>query len=227
MKYMRVTTYYSSGVQISDSYATTGSTVNAQTTVGVGIPQLNAISGWVAAPPVFAGAAYYVVTFGIGFPAGPTVIIFIGNIIQKTYRINTGCCNGIRLHWLNSLGGVDSYRFSYRTLSRTVAGDVFQKPLSWNAGVNPPHLQSDYGKRLTNIVAERQYELFKQVINSDLQWIVELLNSAEIYLENPNDSTEYWSCYVVPATFTEKTKQGFTDISFNIILSQDIITHRR
>ena len=225
--WMRVQTYTSSFVLITDSYAPTGNSGNiGHTTVSVGIDQLTAISWFNAVNPSFVGAEYYVITFGIGVITSPTTIIFVGNPIQKTYRIEDCCDKKLRFFWLNHLGGVDNYNFCFTELKQNVSAKVFEKALGWSNLAEPPHSQSDFGKALTTIQASRQYSISDKLKNTDLLWVKDLFNSAEIYIQNPDLSDEYWRVYVVAATFVERVNKGVVNVAFDIYISQDIVTHR-
>jgi hypothetical protein len=222
-----VQTYDSAGTPISDSYAPTGGTGNVgHCTVGVGIPQLQAVTWFNSVNPVFTGAAFYVITFGVGFVASPTVIVFVPNPIQKLYRI-VDCCNKkLKLFWLNRLGGVDNYNFCFVNREQKVEAQVFEKALGWENLSDPPHKQFDFGKAVTNIKASRSYQVKDIITNTDADWIRELFASAEVYIQNPDGSAEYWRVFVSPASFVEQVHKGVVDVSFELNISQDVVTHR-
>jgi hypothetical protein len=219
--WFRLQTYNAAGTQLSDVYAPTGNLGNiAHTTVGTGVAQLQAVTYHGGFSPVFTGAAYYVITFGSGFIATPTTVVFLGNPIQKAYRIDDCCGSKLKLYWLNALGGVDNFSFVASELNKKVEGDVFEKPLVW------PHKQEDFGRTLVNIKAVKAYQIKAQLTNENALWIRELFHSAEIYMQNPSGALEYWRAYITPATFQERAKKGFFEIEFELNLSQDVVTHR-
>jgi len=47
-----------------------------------------------------------------------------------------------------------------------------------------------------------------------------------VYVVNPNDSSEYWRCWLSDQDVIEKKNPGLFTIEFTLNLSQDIITHR-
>ncbi len=219
--WMRLQTFNSSGIQITDSYAPTGgSTTVGHTTVGAGIAQLQNVVWFNGMNPNFTGAVFYGITFGVGIIATPTTIFFIGNQIQKLYKIEDCCSKKLKLFWLNRLGGVDNFDFCYTDLQQKTESQVFEKALSW------PHLQSDFGKSATNIKAERSYAIQDKVKNLDMDWLRELFASAEIYIQNPDGSLQYWRVTIPPASFLEKKNKGVVDIEFEVLISQDVVTHR-
>ena len=226
MNYMRVQTYTAGGAQISDTYAPTGSAANQQTTVGVGIPQLNAITNWFnGIAPTFTGAAYYVITFGTGIPAGP-FIIFVGNTIQKTYNITECCSKKLRFYWLNDLGGVDNYELPFLQRDVNVKGDIYEKPLGWDNLNAPYHNQSDYGKAKNNLQADRFYVIDTIIAPELMVWLRELLYSAEVYIQNPDGSDNYWRVFLSDITQTDKRSRGLIELQMQVNLSQQIVTHR-
>jgi hypothetical protein len=58
-----------------------------------------------------------------------------------------------------------------------------------------------------------------------MEWLRDLYHSAEVYIENPDSSGNYWRVYVIPGTFTE-AKRGIVEMEFELQISQDIVTHR-
>lgn len=132
--WFRLTTFDANNVIISDSYAQTGGGLtNGHYTVGTGIAQLQAITGWFnGITPIFNGASYYVITFGVGIVFTPSSLFFIGNPIQKIYNIVQCCEKKVRLLWLNRLGGVDNCDFCYTELQQKTEGQIFEKALGWS-----------------------------------------------------------------------------------------------
>ena len=59
-----------------------------------------------------------------------------------------------------------------------------------------------------------------------MAWLKDLLYSVEVYVVNPNDSSEYWRCWISDQDVIEKKNPGLFTIEFTLNLSQDIITHR-
>jgi hypothetical protein len=59
-----------------------------------------------------------------------------------------------------------------------------------------------------------------------MAWIKDLFYSAEVYIQNPTDSSQYWRVWLSDLTITEKKQPGVFEAQFRVNLSQDIITHR-
>ena len=101
-----------------------------------------------------------------------------------------------------------------------VTSDLCHKPLNW------PHTQDDYGRARTNIQASKAYNCTKLLTNTDMAWLKELFYSVEVYVVNPDDSSEYWRCWLSDTDVIERKKVGLFEISFTLNFSQDIVTHR-
>jgi hypothetical protein len=221
--FLEVVTYDSSGLELSRTYPRTLYLApNEMNTFGVGKIQLDAIpvaQYFGSVPPDWAGAAYYTVQGGLGilFLGG---ISFVANSELFTYTFDVECNKHIRLYWTNALGGVDNYDFPYQELAIGVTSDLFQKPLNW------PHTQDDYGRARTNIQASKAYSCTKLLTNTDMAWLKELFYSVEVYVVNPDDSSEYWRCWLSDTDVIERKKVGLFEISFTLNFSQDIVTHR-
>lgn len=221
--YCLIRTYNSSNVLVSQSYLPTGGgLLNEMHTIGVGKPQLQAIPAatyWNSAPPSWAGVSYYTIEAGLGLVIFGG-IIFVANSDMHTYTFDDSCPKQLSLYWLNSLGGVDNYDFTFTELAIGVTSELFQKPLNW------PHTQDDYGRARTNITASKAYRCTKLVTNVEMAWLKDLFYSVEVYVVNPNDSSEYWRCWITDQDVIEKKNPGLFTIEFTLNLSQDIITHR-
>jgi len=221
--YLLIITYDSGGVEIGRAYLPTlAGLPNEMHTTGVGRPQLDAIAAatyWNSNPPDWTACTYYTVEAGMGIDLG-AFIIFANNSDVHTYTFTDACSKNLRLYWTNALGGVDNYDFPYQELAIGVTSDLFQKPLSW------PHTQDDYGRARTNIQASKAYQCTKLLTNSEMLWIKELFYSVEVYLVNPDDSSQFWRCWISDTDVIEKKKIGLFEVSFTLNLSQDIVTHR-
>jgi hypothetical protein len=220
--FIRIETYDSTSTLINTAYLTTFGGSDEMNTIGVGKPQLQAIpnaSYFNSVPPNFSNCAYYTIVAGLGVPLFGAMLFFLNSDIH-TYTFEESCTKKLRLYWLNSLGGVDNYDFSFTDLLIGVTSDLFQKPL------NNPHTQDDYGRARTNIMANKVYRCTKLVTNTEMSWLKELLYSVEVYMVNPSDSSEYWRCWISDTDITERKNPGLFNIEFSLNLSQDIVTHR-
>ena len=221
--FLEVITYDSAGNVLSTTYPRTLYLApHEMNTFGVGKIQLDAIplaEYFGSIPPDWAGAASYTIQGGLGilFLGG---ISFVANSELFTYTFDVECTKKLRLYWTNALGGVDNYDFPYQELAIGVTSDLFQKPLSW------PHTQDDYARARTNIQASKAYKCLKLMTNSEMIWIKELFYSVEVYLVNPDDSSQYWRCWISDTDIIEKKKVGLFEVDFVLNFSQDIVTHR-
>ena len=59
-----------------------------------------------------------------------------------------------------------------------------------------------------------------------MAWIKDLFYSVEVYIENPEDNSQYWRVWLSDITVTEKKHPGLFEVTFTVNLSQDIVTHR-
>jgi hypothetical protein len=220
---IRIETFNSAGTLINTAYlATLAGLPDEMHTIGVGKPQLQAIPAgtfFLGIAPNFTGAASYTIVAGLGIPIFGGMI-FLLNSDLHTYTFDDSCPKQLSLYWLNSLGGVDNYDFTFTELAIGVTSELFQKPLNW------PHTQDDYGRARTNIQASKGYRCTKLVTNAEMAWLKDLLYSVEVYVVNPNDSSEYWRCWISDQDVIEKKNPGLFTIEFTLNLSQDIITHR-
>ena len=216
-----VKTYDSGNVLLSQVFFPNGTGLFPRmTTIGVGRAQLDAITNWWQnLAPVWTNAVYYTVESGLGLNFG-SFIIFVNNSSVRTYEFTEDCNKKLRFYWTNSLGGTDAYNFTFSELGISVASEIFEKPLQ------NPHLQHDYGKARTNIKADRIFTCTKVFINSEMAWIKDLFYSAEVYIQNPDDNSQYWRVWLSDTTITEKKQPGVYEVQFRVNLSQDIITHR-
>ena len=225
--YMRVVLFDSAGLILSTDYTLTNAVTNSQNTISTGLAQLQTIpaGSWLSGvAPNFAAAASYKVDIGEGVLA-PSF-----SYTRKTeefFYVIEDCCNKkLQVFWLNDLGGVDTYQLPFLSLEDTISADQFEKPLAWDAGAVVPHAQYDYGRLRNNIKAVRKYTINTKVTNSEYAWLRSILWSAELYIANPDDLTEYWRVYPANISQVEKAARGIIEWNFDLEISQDIVTHR-
>jgi hypothetical protein len=156
------------------------------TTIGVGMINL-------ASQVYFDGAVsmgdpdiyQYDIEVGQAFLFGSTWT-FISFSEIRTYR-PISCCNdrSLRLHWINRLGGADSYTFrSKKTISQKTKSETAQIPLSWGYVV-PPTSSYDKGRFKIQQETVQEYEAESTFYTKEEgAWIAELLSSPEVYLED-------------------------------------------
>ena len=222
----KIETFDAAGALLSTAYFPTNGTTSQQTTIGVGPANLAAITTWLnGVAPVFAGASSYSIEAGLGVPIFGGLIFFI-NSSTRILQLEDCCEKKLKLYWLNSLGGVDTFQFASISTEQTTTADVAEKPLNWTIGSSTPHNQDDFGLFAFNIQAKRKYNINTRVPNSLMAWVKELFASPEVYIENPNDSSEYWRIYTTPGTVVERQSKGIVELQFEINLSQNPITHQ-
>ena len=225
--YMRVVLFDSAGLILSTDYVLTNAVPNSQNTISTGLAQLQTIpaGSWLSGvAPNFAAAASYKVDIGEGVLA-PS-FSYTRKTEEVFYVIEDCCSKKLKLYWLNDLGGVDSYQLPFLALEDSISADEFEKPLAWDAGAVVPHAQYDHGRLRNNIKAVRRYTIDTRVTNTEYGWLRSILWSAELYIANPNDLTEYWRVYPANITQVERAARGIIEWSFDLEISQDIVTHR-
>jgi len=225
--YMRVVLFDSAGLILSTDYVLTNAVTNSQNTISTGLAQLQTIPAgdWLSGvAPNFSAAANYKVDIGEAVFA-PS-FSYTRKTEEVFYVIEDCCSKKLKLYWLNDLGGVDSYQLPFLALEDSISADEFEKPLAWDAGAVVPHAQYDHGRLRNNIKAVRRYTIDTRVTNSEYGWLRSILWSAELYIANPNDLTEYWRVYPANITQVERAARGIIEWSFDLEISQDIVTHR-
>jgi hypothetical protein len=107
---------------------------------------------------------------------------------QFTYYLKgCNCCENrrFRLHWLNELGGVDSYTFcSIKELRQKTTDTVAERSLAWIKTGTNPHNITDVGQFKTQTQNESFYKIIsKDLTNKKILWLSEILGSVKVYLE--------------------------------------------
>ena len=176
--------YDSAGLLLDFGVATSGATVSERT-LNVGLDEL-AKCTWVLGFPVLPNPliASYQVSFGYVVALAYTrqTEIFTFNLIK--------CCplRELRLHWMNLLGGSDSYTFSStKDLKMATTAEEGEKALSWVIGSTTPNDKSDIGSMKLKSEAKKSYELNTKILtNTEASWLSELLFSPKVYAELDN-----------------------------------------
>lgn len=114
-----------------------------------------------------------------------------GTTIEELY-INFDeclCCDDkrVRLHWLNRLGGADSFSFvSKKRMNMEWKSEKAQTPLSWNLTTGP-HTTTDEGMFVRNKEAIETIDIESQDLDDATAfWLNELLLSPRGYMEINN-----------------------------------------
>ena len=166
---------------------------SAMQSVNSGIPSLTT-QLWIPAlgVPNFADPALhsYTVDFGYFFTfPGPTYAYFKQTEVF-TYEVDGKCCGKreLRFHYMNLLGGVDSYTFSSeKDLIISTTSDRAQAALPWVIGSTTPHNINDVGHFKIKSEASTAFQVTSKFLtNTEATWLAELLASPKVYVENEN-----------------------------------------
>lgn len=176
-------------------------------------------------------------------PAIASYKITVGNIVIVTipspavlyfpaseeieYKVVADCCERIRLrfHWVNLLGGVDSYTFNFeKDLVLTTTSDTGEKALPWAIGSPTPNDVTEVGKIKLKSEGSNSYLLNSEILtNSEALWLSELLTSPKVFIELEGD--------LIPVTVQDKTQsitRRLGKIRYSIVatLANDLIIQR-
>lgn len=220
--------YNSTGALLSSILSFTGAQPNAsQYTVNVG---LNGISNLVALtgffPPI-ADIASYNIKFGYVTVLGGPTYVFLAQTKPYIYNVQSDCCEDktLRLHWMNTLGGSDSFTFKYdKDLILATSFDDGEKALGWATGSANPHNISDVGRMKIKSEGATAYTVDSGILkNAEALWLSGVLTSPKVYAE--------LNGVFVPGIVDKKTqsisrKEGKIRISLTFMLANDLIIPR-
>jgi len=154
--------------------------------INVGVDSL-AATVYISGTPNFADPdlSYYTVTFGT------PVLLVSWTLVQHTdmftFTLNGGCCGrrSLRLHWINLLGGVDSYTFnSEKEYQIKTNSETGRKSLEYSAGEAEPHNVNDFGGFKYNSKASSAFRLSsKYLTNTEATWLQDMLVSPKVYID--------------------------------------------
>ena len=212
--------YDSAGVLLDFGIATSGATA-AERTLKVGLDELAKVT-WTLGFPVLPNPliASYQVSFGYFFASYVRQTeIFTFNLIK--------CCplRELRLHWMNLLGGADSYTFSStKDLKMATTAEEGEKALSWVIGSTTPNDKSDIGSMKLKSEAKKSYELNTKILtNTEASWLSELLFSPKVYAELDNTLIPV---IVQPTTQSISRHTGKIRMPIVVTLANDLIIQR-
>ena len=144
-----------------------------------------------------------------------------------TFLVKNGCCSlrDLRLHFINMLGGLDSYTFnSQKELNLKAESTEAQKALNYTAGSSAPDLTTDSGSFKTKSTGSNSYKVKSRFLtNEKAAWLSELLTSPKVYAEIDGD--------FIPVIIQNKEQKTFSQagkIRFEIVvkLANDLIIQR-
>lgn len=220
----RVQLFDSGGVLISEGFQGV-SGASSHKSIAVGQVQLESTGGWVGTTPDFSAGnvAYYTIDFGLLVPPSS----YIQHSPTRTITVGESCSKKIELAWLNKLGGIDTYRFGQLETLRNKAADSANKPLQWlPTSPNNAHDPADFGLFDYGIESRRSYSLRTTATPAIMSWLADLTDSAEVYMRDPNDSTEWLRVTVANGDYAEQRQPNVFDFTLTVTLSQGIINHR-
>ena len=179
---VRIITYDSAGVQIDLGVFSAPGSANEQLSFGIGPNEIrNTVFDLAGSVNIDNPLAVsYTVAYGAG-------AIFFEYTAVYTFNI-VNCCDGVRLHWLNRLGGTDAYTFkALNETQQETKSEVAQTPLSWDFLSATPHNINDKGSFKIDSRANITRTLESTPVASSVaNWLAELASSPEVYLETSN-----------------------------------------
>ncbi len=147
-------------------------------------------------------------------------IVFVPISETKEFRIKPCGKDKARVHWLNPLGGFDSYNFN-SVHSVNSEKDLASRPLPF-AFAPPQRTIESKGTFVLSSKASTSIRLTTQGDKKLASWLASLSYSAEVYIESENG--------FLAATINDSTQitidKGIIQIEFEAILANDIISHR-
>lgn len=213
---------------ISTGYYEFGKTSGAvQYSINSGFNQLQNYT--YAQAPNFAdpNIVYYQIDFGSLLTLGGPVYIFTSYTEFSVYKLKPGNCDrrALRLHWLNMLGGLDSYTFdSEKALSIQTKSTKAQKALKYEAGAAIPDLVTDIGNFKTDSKASESYKLkSKFLTNQQAAFLSELLTSTKVYAQI---NGQFIPVIISDTQQDTTTESGFIRYEIAAILANDLIIQR-
>lgn len=203
-------------------------TFAGQVTLNTGLESLANVV-WVDGAPTLPNPliASYTVQFGfVTVTPGPIYSMLV-QTETFTYEVKAQCCDrkSLRLHWMNLLGGPDSYTFDEdKDLKLATSHNVGQKALGWGIGSTTPNNVSDVGNMKLKSEGRHFYDLNSKILtNTESAWLQEMLTSPKVYAEIDGDMI---------AVIVEKTTQSVTrdtgKIRFpiRVTIANDLIIQR-
>ncbi len=171
--------------------------------------------------------ASYTISFGYLFLfPGPTYF-YIEQTEVFTYEIVGKCCGlrDLRLHWMNLLGGTDSYTFnSEKALNLSATSSQAEKALGWEIGSATPHDVNDVGKFKFKSEGSTQYIVKSRFLtNDEALWLSELLTSPKVYAQLDG---ELIPVIVEPTQQVITRHQGKIQYEIEVSLANDLIIQR-
>jgi hypothetical protein len=201
---------------------------STQFTMNTGFDYLATVA-WTYGAPNFSDPLItsYTMTAGYLFPGVFPAFAYVRQTEVFAYELTGLCCGrrDLRLHWMNLLGGTDSYTFSSeKDLQLTTSSDRAQRALSWEIGSLTPHSVSDVGNFKIKSEGSTAYQLVSKFLtNTEATWLMELLTSPKVYAEINGDFVPV----IIEDTGQSIDRQnGKIQYSITATLANDLIIQR-
>lgn len=229
INYMRVQLYNSSGVLLSEGARVFGGLKSKQFTLNTGVDGLSNLP-YLGGTPDFTDTelSYYTITIGVWDNNTP-LSTFTEHSEVFTYKLKPSCCisKTLRLHWLNKVGGVDSFTFEdgkdFQVVTSSQRG---KQALGWNIGSTSPHKASSEGLYKYDSMSIEQYLVSATLLkNSEALFLSDLLSSPKVYIDIDN-TFELVACVVEDITQSVTRNDGKIPYNLLITLSNNPINHR-
>ena len=220
---IRITFYDTNGAFLGYGQAATGAPFgSAQFTINVGLSGLANLTYTDGAFPAGVVGSYEI---QFGYVTSPTTMA----IQTETYyyEVQGDCCpeKTLRLHWMNTLGGADSFTFKYdKDLLLKTQSDIGEKSLNWSIGSPTPHTISDIGKMKLKSQGATFYSVNSGILTNEVaNWLSGILVSPKVYAEIDGN--------FVPVTVGNTTqsisrRKGKITLPLIVDLSNDMIIPR-
>lgn len=105
---------------------------------------------------------------------------------EHTFDIVTRCAGGLRLAWLNQLGGVDIYTFDAKVVEGVESSsEIGIRPNIWASATEVP-LPEARGSFKPTTTRNEYYEVETRILRPDMTvFVSQILTSAEVYIVDP------------------------------------------
>lgn len=231
LRTMLVSLFDSSGGLLSQGVASIQGGTSFQSSVNVGVSSLDSVGFYFDGTPDFSDIelSYYTISVGTTDILGGAIANYVQQSEEFTYTLIGSCCanRSLRLHWMNLLGGIDSYTFKFdKDLQISTKSESGKQALGWNIGSTSPHKASSEGLYKYNSTTKEQYLLSSDLLkNSDALWLSELLGSPKVYIDVDNSFTLI-ACKVGDTTQSMSRNEGKIRYNITVTLSNNRINHR-
>ena len=180
---IRIQTFDNTGTVIDTAYTDKAFNSNqVPFTIGAGVEQLDNTSISFGSLNILnPSVVSYELTAGLRFGA-----FFVPLTIPKTITLVNRCKErALRIHFLNLLGGADSFTFtSKKTRAISSKSKIGNIPVNWDFSATPPTNIYDRGRFKIDIVSKDTYSVESKIAsNEELLYISELFSSPETYIE--------------------------------------------